>query len=324
MANIMITGGCGFIGSYLAELYISAGHNVLVVDNLSSGHLDNVMSISSHPNFRFIEADVRSWGDWVDSVKWCDIIIHLAAIVGIYKVLEDPTSVLDSNITGCKNLFEAIISAGNRPRVLIASSSMVYGASVNQQQSESDPLIMQSTAEGHWIYALTKIINESTAFAFNAQHKIPATIMRIFNVIGPRQTGRYGMVVPRFIKQACTGSDITVFGSGEQTRSFCDVRDIVKIMSQLVNDDGSIGEIVNVGSEQEISINELAFYIKQLANSASSIQKISYSDAYGQNFTDIMSRRPNLSKLQSLISLQYDWTLEKSLLNMIASFRGNT
>src|SRR3990167_5415548 len=243
MANIMITGGCGFIGSHLAELYISLGHNVLVVDDLSSGSLDNVKAISLHPNFLFIEADLGSWNNWLDYIKWSDVIIHLAAIVGIYKVLENPTLVIDANITCCQRLFENIVKSGNKPRVLLASSSMVYGNSVNQQQSETDPLIIQSTSEGHWIYALTKVINEATAFAFNAQYKIPMTIMRIFNVIGPRQSSRYGMVVPRFIKQACTGEEITVYGSGEQTRSFCDVRDIVMQISQLASINNSIGAI---------------------------------------------------------------------------------
>lgn len=323
MANIIITGGCGFIGSHLAELYINSGHNVLVVDNLSAGSLDNVKSISSNPRFSFIEADIRSWSNCIDSIKWCDVIIHLAAIVGVYKVLENPTLVIDSNINSCQTLFENIVKAGNKPRVLIASSSMVYGASVNKQQNETDPLIIQSTIEGHWIYALTKVINEATAFAFNAQHQIPVTIMRIFNVIGPRQTGRYGMVVPRFIKQACAGQDLTVYGSGTQTRSFCDVRDIIMQMAQLADNSNAVGIIVNIGNDQEISINDLALYIKQLANSNSTIQKISYRDAYGKNFTDIMNRRPNLNKIQNLLSVKYNWTLEASLLDMITSFKTN-
>lgn len=315
--NILITGGCGFIGSHLAEYNLNLGHNVLVVDDLSTGSLANIANFESHSNFQFVQADMIQWESLESAVKWADCVYHLAAVVGVQRVLDNPLGVIQTNINACDHLFNAIVSAGTKPRVILASSSMVYGSSSKRTQSEIDPLIIKSTLQGHWIYAITKIVDESLGFAYSKEHHIPTTILRLFNVIGPRQSGRYGMVVPRFIQQACSNQPVTVYGDGTQTRSFCDVRDIITTMCMIAENERCIGEIINIGNTNEISMKNLAKLIIKLTHSQSKIEYVPYIKAYGHEFTDIHNRKPDLTKLHELTKHKNEYSLDQTINELI-------
>lgn len=314
--NILITGGCGFIGSNLAEHMLNQGHNVFVVDNLSSGSIDNIKHLQHKPKFKYAFADITKWPELKDALKWADSVFHLAAIVGVQRVLEEPLLTLETNIKTTEIILNALVELHHHAKVFIASSSMVYGISNQDLLTETDILHMRSNMQGHWIYAISKLVGESLAAGTYIKHKLPITVLRIFNTIGPRQTGRYGMVVPRFVQQACTGKDITVFGDGKQSRSFCDIRDLVTEFELLLNTECK-GEIINVGNDHEISINDLATLVKTRAKSTSTITHTSYTEAYGYEFDDILQRRPNLSKLKDIINFKSQWTLEDTIDNLI-------
>lgn len=311
--RILVTGGCGFIGSHLADFYLRQGDEVRVVDDLSTGSLQNISSFCDNAKFQFNKSNILTWNDLKQSVAWADRIYHMAAVVGVYRVLNEPINVFTVNINGCEKLFEAISASGSKARVIIASSSSVYGHSTKILLSEDNDLLLKSDKNPLRNYALSKIVNEELAIAYYHSEKIPTTIVRLFNTIGPRQTGSYGMVVPRFIQQACQGRPITIYGDGTQTRSFCDVRDVITAFNLLANQPDSIGQVVNVGHDEEITINDLAKLIKQQANSASEIQYIPFIEAYGQAFSDIKQRRPDLTKLYQLTNFKYQWTLEKTI-----------
>jgi len=315
--NILITGGAGFIGSHLVEYCLQQGHQVKAVDNLTGTTLENIRPFQGNPNFSFTEADIVTWPVLGEKVKWADIIFHLAAIVGVKRVLKDPVKVITTNIGGCERLFSVIGEAKVKPRVMVASSSMVYGSSEQPILKEGDQLIIQSTAQGHWSYAISKLADESTSFAYFREKQIPITIMRIFNTVGPRQKGDYGMVMPTFIHQACRGEPITIYGDGSQTRSFCDVRDLVRLMEALAKTPKSIGQVVNLGHRDVTTIKDLAGLIKQRTKSASSLEYIPYTEAYGEAFDDIHARQPDLSKLAGMIDLHFDWTLTATVDDLI-------
>ena len=321
--RILITGGCGFIGSHIAEYHLAKGDEVLVVDDLSTGSLDNIATFKDNPAFRFENASILNWPNVQESVLWAERIYHMAAVVGVYRVLKDPINVLTTNIHGCEKLLHAIAITEHRPQVIVTSSSSVYGHSDNPMLSEKDDLLIKSSAHPLWNYALSKIADEALGLAYYHSMKIPVTVIRLFNTIGPRQTGQYGMVVPRFIKQACTGEPITVFGDGTQTRSFCDVRDVLSALNLLANTPKSNGQIVNVGYDVEIVINDLAELIRKKANSNSKIQYIPYKEAYGEEITDIKQRRPDLTKLCQLTGFKHQWPLEKTIDDLIHTFKAN-
>jgi UDP-glucose 4-epimerase len=319
--RILITGGAGFMGSNLVEHHLSRGDTVYAVDNLSSGCKANVEPFLNNRNFRFIEEDIITWRDIDKIVMWADIIYHLAAVVGVFKVLEEPSRVLAVNIAGCERLLRAINTTDWKPRVLIASSSEVYGPSSAKILDEESNLIVEAAARNRWHYAVSKLSDESFGLAYYRKFKIPITLLRFFNTIGPRQKGRYGMVVPRFVSQAIKGEPITVFGDGNQSRSFCDVRDTVRILQKLAETPKSIGEIVNVGNDHEVTINQLAETVKKIANSSSPIVRIPYDEAYGEEYVDIQRRRPSLKKLNSLIDINFEWDLEKSIKSIVNHYK---
>ncbi len=317
MMHILITGGAGFIGSHLVELHLAKGDKVHVVDDLSTGHKDNLAPWLGHHNLHFDCADMVSWPALNDVVNWADRVYHLAAVVGVFRVMQDPTSVLNTNIIGCDHLLQAIAKTGWKPHTLIASSSEAYGHAEDVVLHEKMPLRIDTSASERWSYAISKITDEAMAFAYARKYKIPITTVRLFNTIGSRQATKYGMVVPRFVEQAVTGNPITVFGDGHQKRSFCDVRDTVNALELLVSNDKSEGEIVNVGQDQEVSINELAELVKKISDSNSEITHLSYDEAYGETFDEIRFRRPCLKKLYSLTQYQHHFRLEQTIKELV-------
>lgn len=320
--HVLVTGGAGFIGSHLAEYHLNRGDSVHVVDNLSTGRLENIAPFLSYPKFRFDETDILTCDKLDKATTWADRIYHMAAVVGVFRVLEDPIRVLATNIAGTERLLR-MASAGHwKPQIVIASSSEVYGPTGSDSLREDDILYVRSGAKSRWNYAISKLADEAQGLSYARQYDIPVCIARLFNTVGPRQTGRYGMVVPRFVEQALRDEPITIFGGGEQTRSFCDVRDTVAALSLLAGTPEASGEIVNVGNDREISINGLADLVCQRAGKEMVGRKqLSYIEAYGQQYDDILHRRPSLEKLFSLTGFQHQWRLEDTLDELIAHYR---
>lgn len=320
--HVLITGGAGFIGSHIAEYHLARGDKVHVVDNLSTGSRENIKDFVGNARFHFDEADIVTWEELDKAVAWADRIYHMAAVVGVYRVLSEPVGTMATNIAGTERVLRAVKSGGWSPKVVLASSSEVYGPHNEPLLSEAESLIIQSGAPLRWNYAISKLADEGFGLAYAREHDIPVIIARFFNTVGPRQTGRYGMVVPRFVQRAVANDPITVFGDGEQSRSFCDVRDTAAILDRLASmPDLPNGEIVNVGSDREISINDLARLVIDSAQSQSTINHIPYREAYGSEFEDIRHRRPSLEKLRSLTGYEHQWTLESTLADLIRRAR---
>jgi UDP-glucose 4-epimerase len=316
--NIVITGGAGFIGSNLAAYHLAKGDHVYVIDNMSTGSIDNIASLFVNPNFRFHEADILLWDELDDPIRWANRIYHLAAIVGVKKVLEDPRAVMAANVAGTERVFRAVAAVNPAAQVIVASSSEVYGFNSKAQFSETDDVVFRSGGRLRWCYAVTKLSDEYLAYSFMKKSGIKVVIIRLFNTIGQHQVGRYGMVVPSFIDQAIHDLPISVYGGGQQTRSFCDVRDTIVALDLLASEPKANGEIVNVGNDREISIQDLAEMVIARSHSQSSIERISYEDAYGIDFEDIAHRRPDISKLKALTGFSPKWSLEESLDSLIA------
>ncbi len=298
--HVLITGGAGFIGSHLVERHLSQGDHVHVVDDLSTGSLDNIASFTANDNFRFSHANLLCWEDLDTAVAWADRIYHLAAVVGVKSVLDDPVKVMNTNLAGTDKVLQAVHHGGWNPEVVITSSSEVYGFNTNESFDESSDIVLRSGGRLRWTYAITKLSDEYLAFSYVRKYGLNITIARLFNTIGPRQTGRYGMVVPTFVKQAVRNEPITIYGDGLQTRSFSDVKDTVEALYLLAECSDSKGEVVNVGNDQEITIKGLAELVRERANSDSELQFISYRDAYGEEFEDVQHRRPILTKLHKI------------------------
>lgn len=323
--HVLVTGGAGFIGSQIVEFHLSRGDKVHVVDDLSTGSMDNLKPFLSNPNFHFDEADILAWPDLNISVAWADRIYHMAAIVGMFHVLENSAKLLEINIAATERLFKAARESNWQCTILLASTSEVYGNGLpdrpDAEFAETDLAVVGENSHLRWNYSISKLVDEAYALSYAKCFGVPIITVRLFNTIGPRQTGKYGMVVPRFIRQAVFGEPITVFGDGSQKRSFCDVRDTVAMLNRLAENEKSIGEIVNVGNNHEISILELARMVKRLANSNSEIKIIPYEEAYGTVFEDIMHRRPCIKKITALTGIQCQWTLENTILELIEQIR---
>ena len=312
--HVLITGGAGFIGSHIAEYHLNRGDQVYVIDDLSTGTMENIAGFMDNPHFQFEQDNILTCAHLARAVFWADRIYHMAAVIGFFRVLENPIDVLATNISGCERLLRAVAEDKWRPRVVIASSSSVYGGNTKVPHSEEDELILKSAAHSLWSYSISKLADESFALAYIRKKNARINIVRFFNTIGPRQTGRYGMVVPRLVHQAISGKPLTVYGDGEQTRSFCDVRDTVAMLDALVNNDKSVNEIVNLGNDHETSINELALLIKKITQSDSLIEHVSYEEAYNEQLLDDTRRRvPCLNKLKSLVSYKHQWSLKDTI-----------
>lgn len=313
--KILITGGCGFIGSHLSRLLISHGHSVIVVDDLSTGSRDNVADIIASDQFRFVRANVENQTLMTPLVEQSDVVVHLAAAVGVQLIVAQPVHTLTTNIHGSEVMLELASTFGTK--IIIASTSEVYGKNSDIPFSEDDDTTLGSTRFTRWSYACSKMVDEFLALAYHEQFALPAIICRLFNTIGPRQTGKYGMVVPRFVQAALRNEPIRVFGSGDQSRCFTNVQDVIGALEALIDCPGAIGEVINVGSQQECSINELARKIIEMTGSSSEVVCISYEEAYGRPFDDMLVRVPDLTKIRGLIGYEPKYSLEQTLRQII-------
>lgn len=315
--RVLITGGAGFIGSHLAEAYLHRGDDVLVIDDLSTGTIENIRHLKNNPKFHYTIDSVHNQPVTAELVDQSDVVFHLAAAVGVKLIVESPVRTIETNVRGT----EIILALANKKkkRVLVASTSEVYGLSADVPFREDGNLVMGATTKGRWSYACSKAIDEFLALAYWREKKLPTTVVRLFNTVGPRQTGRYGMVIPRFVKQALSGRPITVYGDGKQTRCFGYVVDVVGALIKLMDRTESIGNVYNIGSNEEISIFQLAEKVRQLTNSNSEIIFVPYDEAYEEGFEDMPRRVPDISKINKLVGFRPDMSLE-GILESVISF----
>lgn len=317
--NVLISGGAGFIGSHLAERLVKDGHDVVVLDDLSTGSLSNIAKLKKQKNFKCTIGSVQDKSLVMNLVEKCDIVIHLAAAVGVKFILEHPSYSIHNNVIGTENILYA--AANRKKKVFIASSSEVYGKSVDIPFSEENDLVLGSTANLRWSYACAKALDECMALAYSQENKVDVIVGRLFNTTGPRQSDRYGMVLPSFITQACNNSPITVYGTGEQSRSFCHVLDVVESIVRLIKNPDALGEIINIGNDREISILELAKLVKDVTGSRSKIESLPYEAAYTYGFEDMQRRVPDISKLIRYTGYRPKITLEKTILDIIEQMK---
>jgi UDP-glucose 4-epimerase len=300
--RFLITGGAGFIGSHLAERLLQRGDIVVLLDNLSTGSMENIRHLKSSERLSYHLDNIENRQLLAELVDDADVIIHLAAAVGVKLIVESPVRTIETNVNGTQLILEA--ACKKRKLVLTASTSEVYGKNLNVPFHEDADLVLGPTTKGRWSYAASKALDEFLALSYWKEKKLPVIVVRLFNTVGPRQTGRYGMVLPNFVKAALDGKPISVYGNGQQSRCFCDVRDTVEALTRLIDTPRSIGEVVNVGNTEEISIEALARLVKQRTRSSSLIEFIPYDQAYEPGFEDMMRRVPNVDKLHSLTAFR--------------------
>ncbi len=314
--KVLITGGAGFIGSHLAERLLNDGHEVVVLDNLSTGRLENINHLMDHPRFECVIGSVRDASLVYELVERCDVTIHLAAAVGVRLILEKPSYSIHTNVNGTENVLHAASSRGKL--VIIASTSEVYGKSKKTPFGEDDDLVLGSTSNLRWSYACAKALDECLALAYAQESKINIIIVRLFNTTGPRQTGRYGMVLPNFVEQALKGEPITVYGDGKQSRCFGHVFDAVESIVRLMDARSAVGQVFNVGNDQEITIQGLAELVKETIGSDSPIHKVPYDEAYPLGFEDMARRVPDVRKLERFVGYRPTTPLETIVADVIA------
>ena len=318
--RVLITGGAGFIGSHLSDAYLKRGDEVFIIDDLSTGSFENIRHLKDHPRFHYTIESVHNQPVTAELVDQCDVIFHLAAAVGVKLIVESPVRTIETNVHGT----EVVLALANKKKkkVLIASTSEVYGLSTQVPFKEDGNLVMGATTKGRWSYACSKAIDEFLALAYWREKKLPTVVVRLFNTVGPRQTGQYGMVIPTFVKQALAGRPITVYGDGKQSRCFCYVGDVVGALMKLMDDEDAVGQVFNVGSNQEISIIDLAKKVQVLANSDSEIVLVPYDEAYEEGFEDMPRRVPDISKINQQVGFKPERDLEGILLSVIDFYTG--
>ena len=315
--RFLITGGAGFIGSHLAEELLARGHRVHILDDLSTGSIDNVRQLKADPRFSYTIETCASTSVVAELVDDADIVYHLAAAVGVDLIVESPVRTIETNVH-CTEVVLAQASKKRKP-VFIASTSEVYGKSTAFPFREDGDLVMGASTTGRWSYACSKAIDEFLALAYWKERKLPTVVARLFNTVGPRQTGRYGMVVPKFVGSALAGRPLTVFGDGTQTRCFCHVGDVVgALVDLMLLGDGAYGEVFNIGSQEEISILSLADRVRELTQSESDIQVIPYEQAYEEGFEDMPRRYPEISKIEAAVGWTPTRTLDEILGDVIS------
>lgn len=311
----LITGGAGFIGSHLAERLLFEGWQVSVIDDLSTGSMENLLAIKDHPDFEYHIDSVFNRHLSAELVDLADVVFHLAAAVGVKRIVEFPVHTISTNVGGSELLLE--LAAKKRKRVLITSTSEVYGKATKLPFMETDDLVLGCTYNSRWSYACSKAIDEFLALAYYRERKLPVTIVRLFNTTGPRQTGQYGMVLPTFVSQALAQQPLTIFGTGDQRRCFCHVDDIVEGLVAAINSDRTVGEIFNMGSTEEVSINGLAQRIVAITGSSSAIRYVPYSEAYAPGFEDMERRIPDTSKAQMFFGFHTTKTLDAIIRSVV-------
>lgn len=319
MAKHLITGGSGFIGSHLAELLLNRGEQVSVIDNLSTGRFSNIAGLERNERFRCFVDDVRNEDLIEELIRDADFVYHLAASVGVRMIIERPTETIINNIMGTEIVLKN--ACRYRKPLLITSTSEVYGKSERPTFREDDDRIMGATCKSRWGYAESKAIDEFLALAYFSEKHLPVAIVRLFNTVGPRQTGRYGMVIPTFVRQALLDEPIGVFGDGSQTRCFAHVLDVVPVLAELVTRSDAYGSVVNVGSQEEISIKSLAERVIAMTNSNSKIRLIPYTQAYPPGFEDMERRMPDLSRVRALTGYSNNYRLDRILEDVVADVR---
>lgn len=309
--NALVTGGAGFIGSHLCLRLLADGHAVTVIDNLSTGTLDNIAGCLEKDGFKFVEGDACGRSVMEDLVNECDIVFHLAAAVGVQLIVDQPVHTIETNI----HATEVVLEFANkyRKKVLLASTSEVYGKSEQVPFHEDDDSVLGSTRFSRWSYACSKAIDEFLGFAYHDEFALDVIVARLFNTIGPRQTGQYGMVVPRFVEKALKGEDIAIYGTGKQTRCFCYVGDVVDALIRLTEAEAAAGKVYNIGSDEEKTIEELADLIIAKTSSTSKKKFISYEEAYGRPFDDMLRRVPSLERIESTIQYGPVKSLDETL-----------
>ena len=317
--NVLITGGAGFIGSHLADALIARDDHVIVVDDLSTGVARNIAHLIDKKNFRFVCESVRNETTMTPLVDRCDVIFHLAAAVGVKLIVERPVHTIETNIHGT----EVILNLANkfRRKILVASSSEVYGKGTKIPFSEDDDTTFGTTRLSRWSYACSKMVDEFLAMAYHAKHGLGTIVCRFFNTVGPRQTGRYGMVMPRFVRWALANEPLQIYGTGRQVRCFCDVSDVTGALIKLMECPDAVGQVVNVGSDEQISIEALADKIIALVGSRSTKQYVSYEEAYGQPIDDMLVRKPDLTRVGRLIGYRPSHTLDQILNRIVDAER---
>jgi len=313
--RVLITGGSGFIGSHLAEHLLALGDEVFAVDDLSTGAIENLEAVRDNPRFRYVTGSVMEMPELPELVDRCDVIFHLAAAVGVRLIVESPVRTIETNIGGTEVVLS--LAAKKKKLVVIASTSEVYGKATKVPFCEDDDLVMGPTVKGRWSYACSKAIDEFLALAYWREKKVPVIVCRFFNTVGPRQTGRYGMVVPSFVRQALAGEPITVYGDGKQSRCFGYVGDVVEALGKLVRTRAAVGEVFNLGSNEEVTIEELARRVKLLAASKSEIVFIPYDKAYEEGFEDMPRRVPSLDKAARIIGYRPRTSLDQIIRSVV-------
>jgi nucleoside-diphosphate-sugar epimerase len=317
--RVLITGGAGFVGSHLSEALLDRGDEVFILDNLSTGSIENVVHLKGNPRFHYTIDTVSNEPVLAELIDRCDIVVHLAAAVGVKLIVEQPVHTIETNVHGT----EVVLKHANKKKklVLIASTSEVYGKSADVPFREDADLVLGPTTKHRWAYACSKMIDEFLALAYWKEKKLPVIVVRLFNTVGPRQTGQYGMVIPNFVRQALAGQPITVFGDGTQSRSFTYVGDVVKAMVALIDEPRAIGQVFNIGNGKEISIRDLAERVKQLTGSNSEIVMVPYEKAYEAGFEDMPRRVPDIGRIQALVGYAPTIELDETLTRVIEHFR---
>jgi UDP-glucose 4-epimerase len=313
--RILITGGAGFIGSHLSDAYIQRGDEVYVLDDLSTGTIENIQHLKGQPRFHYTIDSVHNQPVTAELIDQCDVIFHLAAAVGVKLIVESPVRTIETNVHGT----EVVLSLANKKKkkVLIASTSEVYGLSTDVPFREDGNLVMGATTKGRWSYACSKAIDEFLALAYWREKKLPTIVVRLFNTVGPRQTGQYGMVIPTFVKQALAGRPITVYGDGNQSRCFGYVGDVVGALVKLMDHPDAVGQVFNIGSNSEISIIELAQRVKQITHSDSDVVFVPYDEAYEEGFEDMPRRVPDITKVSELVGFKPAMSLDGILESVV-------
>ncbi len=317
--HILVTGGAGFIGSYLTEAHLARGDRVTILDDLSTGNLKNVEPLADDPNVEFVEGSVTDAELTDRHVSQADRVYHLAAAVGVRLIMERPIETIETNVWGTEVVLRA--AHAHMKKVLIASTSEVYGKNSSGPLKEDDDRVMGSVMKQRWAYANTKTLDEFLALAYFRERNLPVVIVRLFNTVGPRQTGAYGMVIPNFVQSALADEPIRVFGDGRQSRCFCHVSDAVRALMGLMDHPDAVGQVFNIGNPSEITIEDLACRVKEMTGSRSEIQRVPYEEAYGKGFEDMRRRVPDLTKVGNLIGFEPKIELDQILQSIIDHFR---